>query len=75
MDRYETTLGEYIYMAAFRNWVARLHSDEQGQGLVEYALIMGLVVLAAVTTIQTLANEVNAAFNHVVTVLTSALGS
>lgn len=58
-----------------RNLVVRLHSDEKGQGLVEYALIMGLVVLAAVSTMSSLASVINASFNHVITVLTSAIGS
>jgi Flp pilus assembly pilin Flp len=55
--------------------IARLHKDEAGQGLVEYALIMGLVVFAAVTTIQSLAAEVNAAFSKITYTLTSAIGS
>ena len=59
----------------FLSSVARLHNDEAGQGLVEYALIMGLVVLAAVTTIQSLASEINVAFGHVTNTLTSAIGS
>ena len=59
----------------FRNCVARLHGDEAGQGLVEYALIMGLVVFAAVTTMQGLASQINAAFAKISSTLTSALGS
>lgn len=58
-----------------RNLVVRLHTDEKGQGLVEYALIMGLVVLAAVSTMSSLASVINASFSHVITVLTSAIGS
>lgn len=58
-----------------RHFVAHLHGDETGQGLVEYALIMGLVVLAAVTTMQGLASEINQAFNSITKTLTSALGS
>lgn len=59
----------------FRNCVARLHQDESGQGLVEYALIMGLVVLAAVTTMTNLASEINTAFSNVTKTLQSALGT
>jgi pilus assembly protein Flp/PilA len=58
-----------------RNVVVRLHTDEKGQGLVEYALIMGLVVLAAVSTMSSLATVINTSFNHVITVLGSAIGS
>ena len=35
-----------------RKIAARLHQDISGQGLVEYALIMALVVFAAVTTMR-----------------------
>lgn len=59
----------------FCSLVTRLHRDEAGQGLVEYALIMGLVVFAAVTTMQSLASEINAAFAKITSTLTSAIGS
>jgi pilus assembly protein Flp/PilA len=59
----------------FRTTIARLHSDEAGQGLVEYALIMGLVVFAAVTTMSSLAQQVNVAFSKITSTLGSALGT
>jgi len=40
----------------------RLHQDEAGQGLVEYALILALVAFAAVVAMQTLAQDINNAF-------------
>jgi len=40
----------------------RLHRDEEGQGLVEYALILALVAFAAVIAMQTLAQDINNAF-------------
>ena len=40
----------------------RLHNDEAGQGLVEYALILALVAFAAVVAMQTLASDINNAF-------------
>jgi Flp pilus assembly pilin Flp len=55
--------------------VTSLHNDEAGQGLVEYALIMGLVCLAAVSTMSGLATEINAAFSSVTSRLASALGT
>jgi len=58
-----------------REYVNRLHSDESGQGLVEYALIMGLIVFAAVTTLSNLASEVNVAFSKITNTLTSALNT
>jgi len=53
--------------------IAQLHKDEAGQGLVEYALIMGLVVFAAVGTIGSLASEVNSAFSIITAKLQNAL--
>jgi Flp pilus assembly pilin Flp len=55
--------------------IAQLHKDEAGQGLVEYALIMGLVVFAAVGTIGTLATEVNSAFSIITAKLQNALAT
>ena len=40
----------------------RLHYDEQGQGLVEYVLILVLVAFAATTGIGSLASVLNSAF-------------
>ena len=49
----------------------RLHRDEAGQGLVEYALILALVAFAAVVAMQTLAQDINNAFLGIGTVLSS----
>ena len=48
----------------------RLHRDEAGQGLVEYALILALVAFAAVLAMQTLATDINAAFTGIGGLLT-----
>jgi Flp pilus assembly pilin Flp len=56
-----------------RKIAARLHQDISGQGLVEYALIMALVVFAAVTTMRGLANEINLAFSQITSTLTSSI--
>jgi Flp pilus assembly pilin Flp len=56
-----------------RKIVARIHQDISGQGLVEYALIMALVVFAAVTTMRGLATEINAAFSQITSTLTSSI--
>jgi len=47
----------------------RLHRDEAGQGLVEYALIIALVAFAAVVGMNTLASDINDAFSKVGSVL------
>jgi len=51
--------------------LSRLHKDEAGQGLVEYALILALVAFAAVVAMQTLAKDINNAFVGIGTILSS----
>ena len=48
-----------------------LHQDEDGQGLVEYALIIALVAFDAVIAMKTLANDINNAFTGIGTLLSS----
>jgi pilus assembly protein Flp/PilA len=54
-----------------KNSLNRLHRDEAGQGLVEYALILALVAFAAVVAMQTLAADINNAFLGIGTILSS----
>jgi pilus assembly protein Flp/PilA len=54
-----------------KNSLNRLHRDEAGQGLVEYALILALVAFAAVVAMQTLAADINNAFIGIGTILSS----
>jgi Flp pilus assembly pilin Flp len=69
-----TKIKEITFMVNLaRRIAARLHKDNAGQGLVEYALIMALVVFAAVSTMQGLAKEINLAFSQVTATLTSAV--
>ena len=42
--------------------LANLHKEESGQDLIEYALVIALIALAAVAGMQTLANAINSAF-------------
>jgi len=51
--------------------LSRLHKDEAGQGLVEYALILALVAFAAVVAMQSLAKDINTAFTGIGTALSS----
>jgi pilus assembly protein Flp/PilA len=46
---------------------------EEGQDLVEYALVVALVAFGAVAGMQTLATELNSAFNTISSDLNSAL--
>ena len=36
--------------------------QEEGQDLIEYALVVALIAFAAVTTMKTVANDINAVF-------------
>ncbi len=40
----------------------RLIKREEGQDLIEYALVVALIAFAAVATMQTVANDINAIF-------------
>lgn len=51
-----------------------LLSDEQGQDLIEYALVVALIAFGAVTAMGTLSSDINSAFTTIGTKLTSALG-
>jgi pilus assembly protein Flp/PilA len=51
----------------------RLHSDESGQDLIEYALVAALVAFAAVAGMNALALKINEAFSTIGSKLSSAL--
>lgn len=48
-----------------------LHRDEEGQGLVEYLLILALVAFAATAGMAQLASGLNSAFSAIGSVLGS----
>jgi pilus assembly protein Flp/PilA len=52
--------------------IRRLWSDEEGQDLVEYALLVALLALAAVTGMQSLATAINTEFGTIGNTLTNA---
>ncbi len=47
------------------NVLKQLHKDEEGQGLVEYLLILALVAFAATAGMGSLASYLNQAFSAV----------
>ena len=52
-----------------KNLLKRLWSDEEGQDLVDYALLLVLLSLAAIGALGTLANAINAVFTKAATTL------
>ena len=60
-----------IMMTFVLNSLARLHKDEEGQGLVEYLLILALVAFAATAGMGSLASFLNQAFSAVGSLLNS----
>lgn len=63
----DITLYLFVKMQAIRQAL----KDESGQDLVEYALIVALIALAAVLGMSTLASKINAAFGTVGSKLSS----
>jgi pilus assembly protein Flp/PilA len=51
-----------------------LMAREEGQDLIEYALVVALIAFAATAGMSTLANDINAAFGKIGTTLTSYTG-
>jgi len=47
------------------NALLQLHKDEEGQGLVEYLLILALVAFAATAGMGSLASYLNQAFSAI----------
>jgi pilus assembly protein Flp/PilA len=54
-----------------KNLLLRLWKDEEGQDLTEYALLLVLLTLAAITSLSTLASAVNGVFASASTKLTT----
>ena len=51
-----------------------LHHDESGQDLIEYALVAALIAFGAVSTMGTLAGDINQAFSKIGSKLVTAVG-
>jgi pilus assembly protein Flp/PilA len=56
-----------------KNFMLNLIVEESGQDLIEYALVAGLIGLAAVAAMSTLATKISNAFSNVGSQLTSAV--
>ena len=56
------------------NILSRLHREEEGQGMIEYMLIIVFVALAATAGMTTLAVAINSAFGQIGTLLGTYIG-
>ena len=56
-----------------KNLLRRLHNDENGQDLVEYALVAALIGLGSVTAMKALSNYISNAFTTVGSTLVSSV--
>ena len=48
-------------------------SDEQGQDLIEYALVVALIAFGATAAMSTLSSDINGAFTKIGTALTASV--
>jgi pilus assembly protein Flp/PilA len=55
-----------------KQMLRRLWKEEQAQDLTEYALLLVLIALAAVISMKTLANAINAVFSNAATSLSTS---
>jgi pilus assembly protein Flp/PilA len=49
--------------------LATLKQNEEGQDLIEYALVVALIAFAAIVGMNTVAQGINSAFNNIATTL------
>ncbi len=63
----DTMLKAYVKLQALRN--------EQGQDLIEYALVVALIAFAAIAGMNGVATKINEAFSTIGSKLTSSMGS
>ncbi len=54
-----------------KNFVLRFIKDEEGQDLIEYALLAALIALAAIVGMQALGGAINQKFSDVSTSLSA----
>jgi pilus assembly protein Flp/PilA len=55
-----------------KNLLIRLWKEDEGQDLIEYALLIALIALAATIGMNALANAINTEFTNLGTSLTTA---
>jgi pilus assembly protein Flp/PilA len=63
-----------LELSKFLGKLQNLISREEGQDLIEYALIVALVAFAATAGMSTLATSINTAFGNIGTSITTITG-
>ena len=61
-----------LEMCTLYSGIERLIKREEGQDLIEYALVVALIAFAAVAAMQALAVDINAVFTAIGTALVAA---
>jgi pilus assembly protein Flp/PilA len=61
-----------LKMSMLNSGMRRLIKREEGQDLIEYALVVALIAFAAVTAMQTVAVDINAVFTAIGAALVAA---
>jgi pilus assembly protein Flp/PilA len=71
MDRHQQGTQGEVKMTTVTKLLSLIH-DEDGQDLIEYALVAGLIGIGAIVSLGGLGTKIKTAFNTVGSTLTSA---
>jgi Flp pilus assembly pilin Flp len=55
----------HAMMARLHNWLAGLRDREEGQGLVEYVVLIGLIALAVFVAVTFFEDELSETFSEI----------
>jgi pilus assembly protein Flp/PilA len=73
-DSSVASTGEEVTLLMLNNVIYRLRQrDEDGQALVEYALILGLIAVFAIGSLQLLGQNVDGVLSNIATAIGSVL--
>jgi len=62
-------------LSSLRAILTRLHREDSGQDLIEYALLAALIALAATAGMATVASDINNAFTKIGSKLSASTGT
>jgi pilus assembly protein Flp/PilA len=73
-DSSVTSFGEEVTLLMLMNLIHRLRQrDEEGQALVEYALILGLIAVVAITSLTVLGTNVDGVLSYIASKVGTAI--